>query len=224
MSQPCLKSQPLYPSDSPLNPFPFATCRDLVVSPHVHFPPSPALASTHTTHSPTVYDRAPIAVSPNLCALPERGGRVYTSMARTPTGITTFPGDYFHPRAFDAPGPPDVPGTPFNPPSLIPDLSPSESSDDNDGVSDSPPGPQVPPISRHFALRPPPSLVPHSHSQEGISNAHSPLLYSPSSAKEVTPKRRSPGRHRSGLDEFHRTKRASAFEVPSLDDGCLGGF
>jgi hypothetical protein len=45
----------------------------------VHFPPSPALTSTFACHSSTVYDRSPIVVVPNTCALPERGcpGRTY---------------------------------------------------------------------------------------------------------------------------------------------------
>jgi hypothetical protein len=46
----------------------------------VHFPPSPALTRTFTMHSAQVYDRSPISVSQNSCALPERGcpGRTYT--------------------------------------------------------------------------------------------------------------------------------------------------
>ena len=46
---------------------------------HVHFPPTPGMVSATVTvpiHSPTSCDRAPIVVSPNSCALPERGGRV----------------------------------------------------------------------------------------------------------------------------------------------------
>ncbi|KAG6845582.1 hypothetical protein H0H87_007261 [Tephrocybe sp. NHM501043] len=49
------------------------------ISPHVHFPPTPTLTDTQVTHSPFVYDRAPIVVSPNACRLPERGGRNYSS-------------------------------------------------------------------------------------------------------------------------------------------------
>jgi hypothetical protein len=48
-------------------------------SPHVHFPPSPSkLAATFVTHSPGTYDRAPIAVSPNLLAIPAWGDRIYS--------------------------------------------------------------------------------------------------------------------------------------------------
>jgi hypothetical protein len=46
----------------------------------VHFPPSPSLTRTFTAYSPSAYDRSPIVVAPNSCALPERGcpGRTYT--------------------------------------------------------------------------------------------------------------------------------------------------
>jgi len=69
--------------DDPL-PFP----QDAVLPPaHVHFPPTPTLTSTHATHSSSVYDRAPINISPNRCELPERGGRVYTP---SPVGSFIF--------------------------------------------------------------------------------------------------------------------------------------
>lgn len=46
----------------------------------VHFPPSPIISKTFVAHSPSAYDRSPIVVVPNTCALPERGcpGRTYT--------------------------------------------------------------------------------------------------------------------------------------------------
>lgn len=46
----------------------------------VHFPPSPIISKTFVAHSPSAYDRSPIVVVPNSCALPERGcpGRTYT--------------------------------------------------------------------------------------------------------------------------------------------------
>ncbi len=48
-------------------------------SPKVHFPPPTSLTSTYSAHSASVYDRSPIKVSPNACAMPERGcpGRTY---------------------------------------------------------------------------------------------------------------------------------------------------
>ncbi|KAH9973200.1 hypothetical protein BGW80DRAFT_1106943, partial [Lactifluus volemus] len=59
----------------PVNsPLPFAFCS----SSRVHFPPSPGLCQTHLTHSAAIYDRAPIVVLPNVCALPKRNERTYT--------------------------------------------------------------------------------------------------------------------------------------------------
>ena len=46
----------------------------------VHFPNHPdALTRMHLAHSPDDYDRSPIRIRPNACALPERGcpGRTY---------------------------------------------------------------------------------------------------------------------------------------------------
>ena len=47
----------------------------------VHFPPHTTIASTHLAYSADAYDRSPIAVMPNECALPARGcpGRTYLS-------------------------------------------------------------------------------------------------------------------------------------------------
>ena len=44
------------------------------LSPHVHFPPTPALTSIYVAHSPQTYDRTPIVISPNRCAFPKRDG------------------------------------------------------------------------------------------------------------------------------------------------------
>lgn len=45
----------------------------------VHFPPHTTIASTHLAYSADAYDRSPISVMPNECALPARGcpGRTY---------------------------------------------------------------------------------------------------------------------------------------------------
>jgi hypothetical protein len=83
-----------------------------VQHPQVHFPPWPSLARTFSAHSSASYDRSPIIVSPNSCALPERGcpGRTYydhdtqTTMhdpPRSPSRQTTLQhtGKSIHPRA-----------------------------------------------------------------------------------------------------------------------------
>ncbi|KAJ6630148.1 hypothetical protein B0H10DRAFT_1985213 [Mycena sp. CBHHK59/15] len=49
-------------------------------------PPSPTLTRTFSAHSPAAYDRSPIQVTPNSCALPARGcpGRTYYALEDCP--------------------------------------------------------------------------------------------------------------------------------------------
>ena len=89
----------------------------------VHFPPSPATC-TYSAYSAAAYDRSPIVVTPNSCALPERGGRTYTLDESQPRRGISFARD-FHPRALAfASSRSDLP-------QLIPDLS-SESDESDD--------------------------------------------------------------------------------------------
>lgn len=88
-----------------LEPFPFATCATVEVSPHVHFPPTPTLTSIFITHSSSVYDRTPAEVLPNACALPGRHERevVDTSYPRRPRRMWDLDmegsqASYFQPR------------------------------------------------------------------------------------------------------------------------------
>jgi len=91
----------------------------------VHFPPSPATC-TYSAYSAAAYDRSPIVVTPNNCALPERGGRTYTLEESQPRRGISFARD-FHPRALAfASSRSDIP-------QLIPDLS--SESDESDGWS-----------------------------------------------------------------------------------------
>jgi len=84
--------------DENLLPF---TSSSHIDSPHVHFPPTPMMTKVLITHSRFSYDRKPIEVLPNTCALPERGERKVTSVA---TGSTmdsmSVKGESFHPRAY----------------------------------------------------------------------------------------------------------------------------
>jgi len=122
----------------------------------VHFPPSPALTSTYSAYSASAYDRSPIVVSPNNCALPERGcpGRTYTleeSATHRPRRSISYPRD-FHPKALafasSRSSSPRSTRTPIDSainegsssyptlPQLIPDLS--SESDESDGFSNIP--------------------------------------------------------------------------------------
>ncbi|KAG6334783.1 hypothetical protein ID866_4301 [Astraeus odoratus] len=136
----------------------------------VHFPPSPTLTRVYTAHSPAAYDRSPIVVLPNACALPERGcpGRTYTLDGECPKRPSSSKkrssnGSHTHPRAashhssvFPARSGEDDHKRPFVhdpslvPPPLIPDLS--SESDESDGFTSLPgsvetsltPGPSIP--------------------------------------------------------------------------------
>lgn len=125
-------------------------------NPHVvHFPPQPSLTRTFSAHSSSTYDRTPIAVTPNSCALPERGcpGRTYTldeseqhsppspTMARRghpSNGRDLHPralAFYSNPRSLPEKNDDDAQRTPTRGfpslPALIPDLS--SESDESDG-------------------------------------------------------------------------------------------
>ena len=95
----------------------------------VRFPQSPATC-TYSAYSASAYDRSPIVVTPNNCALPERGGRTYTLDESQPRRGISFARD-FHPRALAfASSRSDLP-------QLIPDVSSSE--EESDGWSAAPP-------------------------------------------------------------------------------------
>ncbi|KAJ2914890.1 hypothetical protein MD484_g5516, partial [Candolleomyces efflorescens] len=116
----------------------------------VHFPPSPSLCRTFAAYSASMYDRTPIVVDKNTCALPERGcpGRTYVleeQQAMQQQQQQQARSASYHPRALNS-------ATQYRPvdssraslhnlPQLVPDLSSSES-DESDGLSSSPSIPQ----------------------------------------------------------------------------------
>ena len=199
----CLKSQQPYPLDSPQNPFPFASCRDVVkiisspgphypaLDPHVHFPPSPTISSTYITHSSATYDRAPIVVSQNTCELPERGRRVYTSnrladaaaaaeMSNPAQRALASYSRHRHPRA----------------------RALSMQSLPNVNITTTP----------CSLLDCDPGFLPGSHD---VSN---------SSSFPGSQRRRCVSWQNPAGDRHRDSTTPSAFKPPSLDDGCLGGF
>lgn len=228
MPRPCLKPPPLR-YEPEVEALPFAAYPRVLLSPHVHFPPTPTLTSTHATHSPRTYDRAPIAISPNSCALPERGGRMYTPISESWSLPQTTKGSYFHPLAYEACEPESSGASTaplYFPPPLISDLS--SESDESDGPVITPPDPTatIPPISIHFAHHAHESLspLPFCPGQDKIDNALSFLPHppSPDRKKEAVRRRRSPSSARprpSRLGSYCDVKN----DEPSLD-GCLGGF
>ncbi|KAI1789259.1 hypothetical protein LXA43DRAFT_1155179 [Ganoderma leucocontextum] len=153
--RPCLKRSS---GPSPLAPAPQDEPSTLlaidpsILSPLVRFPPQPSLA--HTLGSALPYDRSPIVVLPNNCALPERGcpGRTYAPEESSRfrhlkrSSLSPTAGKHLHPRAVpndrsldDDRTPRQSPRDDAHPlPPLVPDLS-SESSEESDGFSSPPP-------------------------------------------------------------------------------------
>ncbi|RPD60426.1 hypothetical protein L226DRAFT_574395 [Lentinus tigrinus ALCF2SS1-7] len=155
--RPCLKRSSNPPAIPPQDePSTLLAIDPSILSPLVRFPPQTAL--THTLGNALPYDRSPIVVLPNRCALPERGcpGRTYapedpTASSHTRrtkrTSLSPVGGKHLHPRAVDGhdprhdddPTPRQSPRVDYHPlPPLIPDLS-SESSEESDGVASPPP-------------------------------------------------------------------------------------
>jgi len=149
----------------------------------VHFPPSPALTRTFMAHSASIYDRSPIIVSPNDCALPERGcpGRTYFEESspnpncRYPIYMSNSKG--YHPRAFAATGL----AADFDLPPLVPDLSESDESDGVAGLS--------PPSSVKFGPHglPSPSIRTSSYNSERVMHSHGYALVDPDAALSFLP-------------------------------------
>ncbi|KJA17861.1 hypothetical protein HYPSUDRAFT_205836 [Hypholoma sublateritium FD-334 SS-4] len=219
-------------------------------TPAVHFPPSPALTRTFSAYSAAAYDRSPIVVSPNSCALPERGcpGRTYTLEEQRPRAIA-LARDY-HPRAlaFAAASQSSMPPVP----ALVPDLS--SESDESDapsvpaelGAAYYPPPATSPPKGHPFALEDPAARCRRLRP--------APLAPSPSFEADddappspTQPRRRRERRHESSRDPDRipseapsaspprrkGVRRPTALAPPALlaaagfgapDDGCLGGF
>ncbi|CAA7265003.1 unnamed protein product [Cyclocybe aegerita] len=95
--RPILKALPS-PSLTGNSPLPFASSRiPSLDSPHVHFPPTPSMAQMEITHSPFAYDRKPIVVAPNVCAMPARGERKVQGFLEGYSSSSS--GGYFQPRA-----------------------------------------------------------------------------------------------------------------------------
>jgi len=213
--RPCLKHSTDLDPPAPANsPLPFALCS--AFGPRVHFPPPQGLCQTHLTHSASIYDRAPIVVLPNACALPARHERTYTPSSEHTSPKKQRPahsaqGVALHPNAFSTsakaqPAPSDSAG---RVPLLVHDLSSSES--DESDISSTPPDLKLYPSTGH----PPISIV------DGTADAVTFAFLPHANEREKPRRERSRSRCRGGP----RSVRKSEFAVPELElDGCLGGF
>ena len=233
------------PLQSPALPFSRSRGGPLF-SPHVHFPPTPGMSSTYPAHSPTTYDRKPIAVSPNVVQLPRRGER---RLQTPPANVdperrgrgrsrsrgrgrfgnlddAPVKGSYFHPRAFEAcmPEPANVPAPPldFSVPALIQDLSPSDESDE---AVLTPPGVDLPGLAAGAGAMP--LHLPESPKARRSSFTESSASASPPQASLPVPPRRASHHgkdHQTASAHSERRQRRKPAFSPELDEGCLGGF
>ncbi|OCH95709.1 hypothetical protein OBBRIDRAFT_498768 [Obba rivulosa] len=233
------RPRPILKRESPLiEPtliaLPFAAC-PTILSPHVHFPPTPRISSQHPAHSPRTYDRAPIVVSPNVCQLPQRGARTLYSppthfevekRGRSRSRGPDVKGSYFHPRAYEAckpeplgDAPPSLDTSMPMPPSLVQDLSPSDESDES--VT-------TPPDSMAVAAVSASLLLPfcYNHKSESFAvqahsatdSAHSLSLSHHRKLAEGKRKQQRPGLAR--MDD----RKLGGGSLVTWDEGCLGGF
>jgi hypothetical protein len=207
-------------------PRPISSCRPPATKRHVHFPPSPVLTRMCLAHSPSSYDRTPIAVEQNVCALPARGcpGRTYTlsTNERAPRHPNHCPSLRDAMRNEDEHTVLDerIPNGGVPPP-LIPDLT--SSSDESDGMLSPPPEfiatPTPKPSSKSF-------IRPESPLANTSPNALSFLPYAPPSPTERA--QRQQRRNRDRRSSPARTaallaaQRAVPSSPPAVDD--LGSF
>jgi len=163
-----------------------------------------------------MYDRAPIVVTPNACALPERNERTYPAVSEPPpcprkcrATRAAAQGATLHPQALAATNSYNKTSDPIGRmPSRVPDLSFSSESDESD-ISSTPPEPTSFP-SHH----PPISIV-----VDGTVGPAAALAFLPHANERVKPRReRSRSKTRGAC-----SARKSEFALPDLD-GCLGGF
>ncbi|KZT22163.1 hypothetical protein NEOLEDRAFT_1072040 [Neolentinus lepideus HHB14362 ss-1] len=198
---------------------------------HVHFPPSPVLTRTFAAHSPAAYDRSPIVVAPNACALPARGcpGKTYLptkSVYPRPVPVSSLerhphrtqpPGDTNnaapHPHRHSRP-------RPLAMPPLIPDLS--SESDESDA--------SIAPLLSEFDWGTSRSLT-----STALAFLPHPPTPTESPIRDRRKTRGGEGR-KSRVDEGRKSKvdegrykairacRLKSCELEEKDEGCLAGF
>lgn len=204
----------------------------------VHFPPSPSLTRTFSVHSAASYDRSPIVVDANTCALPERGcpGRTY-GLDDTPHLRQKAPPSrgHAHPRAWLSTMPP--------PPPLMLDLS--SESDESDGLASPPlfPFSSTPSLATDAYIAHAASF-PYSSSSPGFSSLPSTPLSEPSFRRRKSSSYMTldddpgydddddtPTPTSSPIVEKRRSKKVAKMFSKKMssfgledDDGCLGGF
>ncbi|KDQ08077.1 hypothetical protein BOTBODRAFT_180214 [Botryobasidium botryosum FD-172 SS1] len=177
----------------------------------VHFPPTPSLTTLHVADPPSTYDRTPILVLPNVCALPARGcpGRTYSPPAPSCSGRSRSQSSHAHPSAFAS-----------YPNALGINTSPALISDDGSSEESDAPTTPPPECASYNPLASYPSypsrpLSPSKYSQSELDF----LPYAPPSI----PSSRSV---KLGKSERRKSPRPASFRAAAwgADLACLGGF
>ncbi|KAG5638930.1 hypothetical protein H0H81_008699 [Sphagnurus paluster] len=210
-----------FPSPSKALPFTF------LHSPHVHFPPTPTLSVVQTTHSPYVYDRAPIVVSPNTCRLPARGGRVYNAFSVSAPSSPTA-GSYFHSRPFEVCEPEHITEPTMLPlafPGLMPDLSSSSSESEDSDAPISPfrvahDAPITLGVETDAAHPLTPTACPPAEALAFLPHPHTQAV----AKGRPKPKRKATGWNRRTHPSLDATETFGDDRENLSLDGCLGGF
>ena len=180
-------------------------------STRVHFPPSPRLSTFQFTHSPQLYDRSPLIVQPNACALPARGDRVYLVEDYDSTSQDDIIRDSIPLRDGHSP---------LYPHSL--DYSSSSThteSDESDGSLSTPPDPTNLSTTPLIATHPPDILGPSLSRRYSGGDVLAFLPHPPSPPRSKRPKRGL----KSGRHSFNCAFGEDSFSTPVFE-GCLGGF
>lgn len=218
---------------------------------HVRFPPSSELAATYYAHSSSYYDRSPLVVAPNECALPRRNcpdrtyvlcdsrgeARLLKHVESPGTQLreyetkghlsgSSYPSSRSRPDYFSHVPPPCS--------SRVPDLTWSES-DDSDGLM-SPPG-AAPSLAYSD------TCSPYSERRSSSSpSSENALAFLPHALPPVHQRKRSPsprerqrkertyssseGEYAPSSSRRPRPRRTPPGFTPDVppDYGCLGGF
>ena len=193
-------------------------------SARVHFPPSPRLSTFQFTHSPQLYDRSPLVVQPNACALPRRGERVYLAEEYD---STAWEDDIIRDSIPLREGylPPEHPRDTSTYPYPL-DYSSSSShteSDESDTPLSTPPDPTIPGATLMIMTHPMDVLGPSLSRRRSDSDVLGFLPHPPTPGKPKRPKRAS---KRASGDKhllFGCTFSEDNFSTPSIE-GCFGGF
>lgn len=192
-----------------------------------------------------MYDRSPIVVGPNTCALPERGcpGRTYT-LEDSPRNSyqekhSSSKGRHMHPRSMGSGFGLGLPygdetrevitngGYSSNLPPLVPDLSSSES-DDSDGLFAATsqymhvPSSPSPPVQDSFGGR---STTPINLSQSKDVSKQRRRVRSPSRRPPPSSQDESDDESMSTWNSYKTlSEKSLKSSVLAVDEGCFGGF